>query len=498
MPRVIRSAQINILDLFVANIDFAPGLNIISGENGTMKTRLLQQMKNERGRLTLSDGVDPVRMQAISPKRNAERRAFSTIFQTFRQNNTKLDSLINERGINDHTFDNYPSVGDLFYVVYEDQCRDGGNQREKMQEATEQFNNVIQEIFSSYRLHSEWDEPSGSPNIKLVKNGESQVPLEALSLGEQEMLALVINIYTSKDRYDIFLIDEPEVHLNWHLEDKLFNYLDNFCENYQKQIIAVTHSRAIFKKRFFDKSQFLYWGDDKKVHCSQQLTPAQQLKLAGDAIDIIRMGDFKKPTFFVEDGRHEDILLTFARNYGVDVSVTACGNSSNVKALFKQAKREGGWQNSYFVIDGDNQGNPFPGEGKFIHLNKYCLENYLLDIPTVMAVSGRTEDEVRQSILSSIKANRAKILKKNQFFDFLFDGLTDQHITPDRLAKLDASEILDSLLQLLGFNFGDFLEIYMQKCFELGRHANAFPSPIVAILESAVASAAVEIEHEQL
>ena len=327
MPRKIVSANVNVLDLLVGTIEFLPGLNIISGENGTLKTRLLQQIKNSPDKLTLSEGIDPLRVQAISPKRNAERRAFATIFQKFRQDNIKLASLTNERQINDQTFDNYPSLGDLYYVVYDDLCKDGGDQQEKMRQTTNQFNTVIQTLFSGYRLVSEWDAAAGSPNIKLIKNGISEVPLEALSLGEQEMLSLVVNLYTSKERYDIFPIDEPEVHLNWHLEEKLFNYLDKFCQDYGTQMIVVTHSRAIFKEKFLRKAQFLYWADDGKIRWGKELTPEQQRKLAGDAIEIIRMGDFEKPTFFVEDGRHQEIIEAVGQILGIEISVSQCGNS---------------------------------------------------------------------------------------------------------------------------------------------------------------------------
>ncbi len=381
MPKIILSANVNILDLLVGNLEFSSGLNILSGENGTLKTRLLQQLKNEPARLVVSEGpAGPLRVQAVKSETECRATAFSTIFADFRQKNQKLDALINKRSINDQTFDNYPSLGDLFYVVYDDLCKDGGDQQAKMTEATEQFNGVIGKLFSNYELVSEWNPSAGSPNIKMIKNGDRDVQLEGLSLGEQEMLSLVVNLYTSKNRYDIFIIDEPEVHLNWHLEEKLFDYLDDFCRDYEKQMILVTHSRAIFKKKFLEKSQFLYWGEDGKVQVGKQLTPDQQKKLTGDAIEIIAMGDLAKPTFFLEDGRHKEVVESLARELGVDVSISQCGNSSNVRSLFRHSKREGGWLNSYFITDGDNEGNPFPGEKTFIHLDKYSIENFLLNL----------------------------------------------------------------------------------------------------------------------
>lgn len=484
MSKTIVSAKINILDLLVETIEFKPGLNIISGENGTLKTRMLQQMKTEHERLLFSEKDPAVRMQAISPKRNAESRAFRTIYDSFRQENKKLATLINERNINDRTFDTYPSLGELFYVVYDDLCKDGGDQRRKMVETTTRFNGVIRKLFSTYKLASNWDVEAGQPNIVLVKNGNKEVPLESLSLGEQEMLSLVVNLFASKETYDIFLIDEPEVHLNWHLEEKLFNYLDAFCTEHKKQIITVTHSRAIFKQKFLKKSQFLSWGRDGKIHCGRNLTPVQRRKLAGEAIEIIKMGDFEKPTFFVEDGRQESIISSIASRLAIEISITECGNSSNVKSLFLYAKRLSGWNNSYFIIDGDNEGNPFPKEKTFIHLEKYCIENYLLDVDVVATMSGKSILYVKELILQAIKENRNKILKKNKFLDFLVDGIKIEHITGAWLAKLDASEIIELVAKKLGLSFSDYLEEYCKTSFELGNLTSVFPKRVVEAIET--------------
>ena len=47
-------------------MEFTPGLNIISGENGTLKTRILQALKGGSAKAT--DPTRPLNIQAISPK----------------------------------------------------------------------------------------------------------------------------------------------------------------------------------------------------------------------------------------------------------------------------------------------------------------------------------------------------------------------------------------------------------------------------------------------
>jgi ATPase subunit of ABC transporter with duplicated ATPase domains len=309
MGNYIETATFNIPPGSLAGtMEFKRGLNLLSGENGTFKTKLLQALK---GGATLAYHESPEqstpRIQAISPKRNAQRRAFQQIYTESRRNDTKLEGVLNARSIDDATFEAYPSLGELFYVVYNDFCRDGGNQADKMNDAAADFNRVIGRIFDQYKLQANWDTVFGAPQISLLKHAITQVPLEGLSLGEQEILSLATYINSSRNTFDIFLIDEPEVHLNWHIEEKLFDFLDDFCEENDKQMIVVTHSRVVFTQRFLPKTTFLFW-EDGRVKWGPELTGEQRRRLAGDAIEIIRLGAFTKPAFFVEDDCHALVL----------------------------------------------------------------------------------------------------------------------------------------------------------------------------------------------
>jgi len=152
MRNYIESADLNIQGgLLAGTIAFKPGLNLISGENGTFKTKLLQSLAAGSG-VHLKSPTANLRRQAISPKRNAQRRAFQQIYAQLRQQNVKLEGLLNTRGINDAAFEEYPALGDLFYVVYEDFCRDGGNQIDKMQKSAIELNRVISRLFLHYAL----------------------------------------------------------------------------------------------------------------------------------------------------------------------------------------------------------------------------------------------------------------------------------------------------------------------------------------------------------
>lgn len=484
MQNYIESVNLNILDVLKGKMEFLPGLNLISGENGTLKTQLLKMLKGGAGNIPHNAQL-PLQLHAISPKRNSERRTADSTIQFFRQQNRTWDTTLNERlgaQINDTTFENYPSLNDLYYLVFEQRTKDGGDRKDHMNAITKEFNLVINAIFENYKLISSWNDNTGGPSIRIQKGDTAEFPIESLSLGEQEILSLVANLHTAKDRVDVFIIDEPEVHLNWHLEHRLFQFLDDLCEKYSKQAIVVTHSRAIFKQQFLTKTQFLYWTKSKQVHWGKTLRKNQYERIAGEAIEIIRMGDSTKPTFYVEDKSHTLFLSCLSETLNLQIAITECNNSPNVKSLFNQSKKEGHWQNSFFLIDGDNQGNPFPSEPNFIHLPVYCSENYLLNPKILAEVFVKSELEIRQLILDAIKKKRTKILEKNKFSEFLIDLLEEHHITYERLCKLDASEIVDEVANKLDVTVRELTGKTLEYIFRKKIEKEMLPSKLLEVI----------------
>jgi hypothetical protein len=196
------------------------------------------------------------------------------------------------------------------------------------------------------------------------------------------------------------------------------------------------------------------------------------------------MGQFTKLTFFVEDKAHRTIITCLAAALGMEIATSECGNSANVRSLYRFSKADGGWQNSYFIHDSDNEGNPFKGEERFIHLDKYSIENYLFDTDIIAAMTGKTEAEIRAIVLQCIKENQNKILKKNQFLGFLLDGMTADQITPERLAKLDCSQIIEAFVSKLGYTMPNFIQVYTDQVKNRGQLDNLFPKEIVQAIRS--------------
>lgn len=480
MQNYIKAGIPNVLGVLQGRIEFSSGLNIISGENGTLKTRLLQAIKS--GSHELYTPTTNIRIQAISPKRNSERRAAEVIIQHFRQNNRTWDANVSERlgsQINDASYDNYASLGELFYLLFDHRSKDGGDRKTHMANLAKEMNTVINKVFPHYELLAEWDESLGAPRIKMRKGNSVEFPIESLSLGELEVLSLIMSINQGRDHIDVYLIDEPEVHLNWHLEERLFTFLADFCETYSKQAIVVTHSRVIFKQRFLKNVQFLFWDDRGHIQWRNELSIEQRTRLAGDAIEIVALSDFSKPTFFVEDSAHTEVLSQLAKTIGFSVTISECCTSANVKSLFSYQKSQGRWPQAYFVIDGDNMGNPFPSDSQFIHLPYYCIENSLLHPEILSAITGKSVLEIQESIVNAIKTNRSKVFAKNKFFDFLAESISPADMTFERLRIFDGSLILDTIIESLGSTRSKLIADYINYLNGNKRLAELFPNELL-------------------
>jgi predicted ATPase len=451
---MLKEVSVNLFDgAFVQNVVFSDGLNIISGINGAGKTNFLRYVKQNIGSCRFEgEPFGQHQIVAINPKRNSQRKTVEAVLQEFRQNNRNFDQMSSERlqaQFDDNSFHNYASISELFYAIFDRETKDGTDRTVKMQEITKQFNDVLSSVFSEYEVVSNWDPLRGVPEISIVKNGSSTIPLMGLSTGEQEVFSLILNMHFLKGQTRLFLIDEPELHLNWHLEEKLFDFFLNLTNEQNSQMIVATHSRTIFKKKFIERVQYFSW-EDAKIVVRKDLPIEQKRNIAGEAIEIIKLGDFSRPTFFVEDSSHEEFLLALFRKMGKELTVTQSGNSVNVKSLFKLSKKDGGWLNSYFMVDGDGQGNQFPAEKSFIHLDKYCIENYYLSLKVAPKVLGTTSTKFKATLVRAIQARGSEILKTNKYLAFLLDRLKSSDITQESLDLFDGSVLLSFVLDELG------------------------------------------------
>ena len=490
MPGHVKSVRMDLWNGgFTETLAFQPGLNILSGENGAGKTMVLKAIRQGSG--VARDGLpegQALRIHSMSPKRNSERRAAAEALRQVRQNDQLLTQSQTQRlnnTINDYAVETYLGLADLFFSTYEARCKEaGGDQTQIMHSVIAEYNSTLKQVFPNYELRAKWV-PKIGPDLSLFKDGQNEVPLQALSCGEQEALSLIFNLTASSDLTDVFLVDEPEVHLNWHLEERLFTFFAHFCEAQGKQMIVATHSRTIFTSRFLPKVQFLAWQDGK-VRCSADISPETRRRLAGEAIEIVRLGEFSRLTFFVEDDAHETVVDALATEYGALANVVRCGDKSQVRAMFRLAEKEGGWKHAHFVEDGDGEG---PSKefvhARFVHLERYCMENYLLDYETLGKLTNKTTSELQQLVYGALKERSGDLFRKVKSLSFVLNQLQPSDMTTANLKDVDASLLLGPVLKKLGLQFDAFVREYVRVTIADGRASAVLPHDLVKAMQHA-------------
>ena len=106
-------------------------------------------------------------------------------------------------------------------------------------ELNEALSNCLDLIISSLG-----DVESDRGTLYFQKSDQStEFEYNLLSSGEKEVVDILVDLFVRKDDYDdtVFLIDEPDLHLNTAIERKLLNEIDNLIGK-NCQIWVVTHS----------------------------------------------------------------------------------------------------------------------------------------------------------------------------------------------------------------------------------------------------------------
>ena len=141
------------------------------------------------------------------------------------------------------------------------------------------------------------------------------------------------------------------------------------------------------------------------------------------------------------------------------------------------------------MVDGDNEGNPYPGSVRFVHLPVYCADNFILHPVYLASVFERSLSQVQTLILEAIVGRRDRILKRNKFFDFLIGRLQPQDITYESLGKLDGSDIIDTIAEKLGTNTSDLTYRVVSYLHTSGNLEAHIPGPLLDAVRAAVPTA---------
>lgn len=495
----IKNINVNLFNgKFNQIISFGPNLNILSGVNGTGKTKVLQLLKQGTN-VNVEPGVvqfNQMKIIALSPKRNAEKRAQQYLLSFIRTTNlsNKIQESLNKQ-IRDETYDSYSSFAELFYLNFEKlRSRDFKLkfQQQTLDEFIKQINNeVIDLILPNYRLEVSWNTTTDSLDSKIYKESANDyVNLENLSTGEQELLSLAFNIYLMKDDINVFLVDEPEIHLNWTLEKNLFDFLKKFSEQYQKQIIVSTHSRIIFYPTFQNYITYLVW-ENGSIKVREKVPQEYKEKIAGESVELLSIIQPSKKTLFVEDNEHEITIKLLLNTYGKNEEsleiLKISGGSGLLEGFYKIVKQNpnltASWINAYFLQDGDNK--PSPSRNGFIKLRKYSIESYYLDLKILSTLLSKPEEDVKKQLIDSIKKNRERIAGEGKNAIFLGQLIEQiENINPKTFNTFDCSQFFNDFIEVLGYKKAEFMKKYIQKAHEMGKIEEIFDQELMTLIKN--------------
>ena len=484
----IKTVKVNILGgHFNTELTFKPKLNLLSGSNGTGKSRLLDFVRSnapDTNLIITNDGsaVDQNRVAYINPTRNSIKKAVEGLYESLAQQGKSYKTLQNafRRQFNDDDSVDIPAFEDIFVTTISRQVNTGqitGN--DATANTISNFNEQLRIIFD-YEITGGWQDEQG-PIFKIRKGETELVPTE-FSTGEKSILALAFNIFTNTEDFDYFLIDEPEVHLNWSLESKLFRFLKQIAETSNKQLIVATHSPVVFDEEFTHLTTFLEWQGGNVLAAS---APSETMKLSIAKLTLKHLVgiDPDVKTFFVEDEMQSLIVHKLAQIKGKEVNVEILKGSGEVLKTANTLANK--IENAYFLVDGDNKTQP--ENNHIIRLKKYCIEGYLVNPGTLANISNKTEQQIRSTIRKLVKelSNRnPRNLPFIQLAKTSKGALSDQTFIK-MLDAFDASGLFkgkkNMIKELKIKDNNQFVELYIDSLLSSRRLSSMFKEIITAL-----------------
>ena len=407
---------------------------------------------------------------SFDPKRNSAKSLIEQAQQIVRQDANSRQNTINQflnKQIQDDSFQTIKSISEYLMLAFEE-YRDGKNLQptEAANKVKDEYNKILQKIFKNYEIVFSWEISTRKASFSIKKRGLELQP-NLLSSGENALISLVFALFYGKDSIQVYLIDEPEIHLNWQLEESLFDFLDWFVNEYKKQLIVITHSRVCFIEKFLCKTKFLVWNDENKIDVIEHPTQEIISLLSGDFVKIIGGITSKNKLVYVEDNTHKHILNKLSVLLDLELEIQILQNSSEVEK-FSKAFKKLNIQNVHFLVDNDNKQIKNISETlNLIHLDKYCIENYFLDEQILSEIDRRNKDQKTQKDVKALTKEAVNQVQQTNFT--LVKKMISQNLelTQDILDRIDASQFIKTLAISLGFTQErELIDSYLEKLKE--------------------------------
>jgi hypothetical protein len=307
-------------------------------------------------------------------------------------------------------------------------------------------------------IHDHGDIQDGKGTL-LFKKSDQENPFEfnVLSSGEKEVVDLLLDIFLKKETFNdsVYIIDEPELHINTAIQRKLLKAVIQMIPN-SCQLWIATHSIGFLNgiKQDYNNKSDVIWFEGNFGADEITLTPLKKnrenwKKIFQTALDDLT-GLLSPERIVYCEGRKEP--SDGGGEQGLDAEI--------YNTIFEEE-----YPDTLFVSSGGNTELDKYGEIAIAVLGKAFqdVELLLLKDMDINGDGSKTTDEQRTSWLSESKNRR--MLKRKEIENYILDyeivnkvypDLTKENykkVIPD-ITTLDVKEKVGDLMKACGVNTG--------------------------------------------
>lgn len=256
------------------------------------------------------------------------------------------------------------------------------------QRLSDEFNLIFDKLLPGKRLSGVRFNEHGMLRVLVEDIKSSKVfDMDNMSSGEKGLVLTFLMIRLSSKENSVVMLDEPELHLNAAVCTRIVKFLNEHCvEQKGLQLFVCSHSPEVVRDAFEDQNCRLF-----HLRSSADLSPVLQQDSA-EVFEILnRLGNstadvlFTRGAVFVEGEHDSAILQAGFADVLLGYKTQALGGRSEVEkeiprlqALEQQGRLE---KNQLFIFDADRKTSKLQSTElvKVYQLERYCIENYLLD-----------------------------------------------------------------------------------------------------------------------
>lgn len=388
-------------------LEFQPGINIISGTNGTCKSSILHIISNS--------------FQGVNSDCDKTKECLSIITKINQTINPKINHLT--KGDNQYNDPAPGKKGNLYQVKYENgytigfrrhnarstsrfslkpkYSEPGESLPESMViylgltrlipigELTDVYASIRKSLPEDYQndIIKRYNELTGIPikNIStheiigIKRRGEFETELEGIdsntiSAGEDNLFVILNALYSAKyyssvtnNKPSILLIDEMDAALHPSIQFKLLNLLRDFSREFNIQVVFTTHSLFLINKALKAKDNIIYLMKSPNNSVEKMLDPdifKIEMQLSSETRQDLYK-DKKLPIFSEDDEARiminfifdilseKDQKFSSVRHYFHLVKMKS--GCDNLKTLFQDEVLTANTLKAICILDGDSQ-----------------------------------------------------------------------------------------------------------------------------------------------